>query len=147
MHTNQSTVLRVQSNISGCICSTSLFVACCEALLGRKLQGIVRTPASARERAENVQAVLWELSHNVLHTDLSHISGQGVVSQDPTDVHNLLEILSALLMQDNQHDSIGTLFGAFLFDILALRLLSKATRPNLVHSSPLELSSHNSLSS
>ncbi|KAL3143967.1 Centrosomal protein of 95 kDa [Trebouxia sp. C0010 RCD-2024] len=87
--------------------STSVFVACCEALLGRKLQGIQRRPASAQERAENVQAVLWELSHNVLQTDLSHISGQGVVSQDPVDVHNLLEIFSALLTQETQHASTG----------------------------------------
>lgn len=84
-----------------------MLVACCEALLGRKLQGIQRRPASAQERAENVQAVLWELSHNVLQTDLSHISGQGVVSQDPVDVHNLLEIFSALLTQEPQHEGTG----------------------------------------
>lgn len=54
-----------------------------------------------------MQAVLWELSHNVLQTDLSHISGQGVVSQDPVDVYNLLEIMSALMTQDNQQGSSG----------------------------------------
>ena len=54
-----------------------------------------------------MQAVLWELSHIVLQTDLSHISSQGVVSQDPVDVNNLLEIMSALMTQDNQHGSIG----------------------------------------
>lgn len=59
-----------------------------------------------KERAQNVQAVLWELSQ-VLQTDLSHISSQGVVSQDPVDVYNLLEIMSALLTKDNQHSSLG----------------------------------------
>lgn len=88
------------------LCSTSLFVACCEALLGRKLQDVRRTPTTAKERAENVQAVLWELSH-VLQTDLSHISSQGVVSQDPVDVYNLLEIMSALLTKDDPHLRLG----------------------------------------
>ncbi|DBA77644.1 TPA: hypothetical protein ACH3X1_009441 [Trebouxia sp. C0004] len=82
--------------------STSLFVACCEALLGRKLEGIKRCPASAHERADNIQTVIWELSHTVLRTDLSHISSKGVVSGDPVDVHNLLEIVSALLATDDQ---------------------------------------------
>ncbi|KAL0037270.1 hypothetical protein WJX79_009337 [Trebouxia sp. C0005] len=82
--------------------STPLFVACCEALLGRKLQGIKRCPASAQERADNVQTVIWELSHTVLQTDLSHISSKGVVTGDPVDIHNLLEILSALLATDDQ---------------------------------------------
>ena len=91
------------------LCSTSLFVACCEALLGRKLQGVRRKPTTAEERTDNVQAVLWELSHNVLQTDLSHISSQGVVSQDPVDVYNLLEIMSALMTQDNQPVRIGDL--------------------------------------
>ena len=62
---------------------------------------------SAQERVENVQAVLSELSHGVLQTDLSHISSHGVVSGDPVDVHNLLEIISALLTQDSQHESAG----------------------------------------
>ena len=62
------------------LCSTSLFVACCEALLGKKLHGVRRRPTSAQERADNIQVVLWELSHGVLQTDLSHISGHGVVS-------------------------------------------------------------------
>ena len=84
-----------------------MFVACCEALLGRKLEGVKRRPSTVQERAENMQAVLWELSHNVLQTDLSHISSQGVVSQDPIDVYNLLEIMSALMTQDNQHGTKG----------------------------------------
>ncbi|KAL0048849.1 hypothetical protein WJX82_000902 [Trebouxia sp. C0006] len=82
--------------------STSLCVACCEALIGRKLPGIKRCPASAHERADNIQTVIWELSHTVLQTDLSHISSKGVVAGDPVDIHNLLEILSALLSTDDQ---------------------------------------------
>jgi len=82
-------------------------VACCEALLGRKLQGITRCPASAHERADNIQTVIWELSHTVLQTDLSHISSKGVVAGDPVDIHNLLEILSALLSTDDQLITTG----------------------------------------
>ena len=53
--------------------------------------------------------MLWELSHAVLETDLSHISSTGVVSGDPVDVHNLLEILSALLVsEDLLGSSAGT---------------------------------------
>lgn len=88
------------------LCSTSLFVACCEALVGRKLQDVRRKSTTAKERAENVQAVLWELCQ-VLQTDLSHISSHGVVSQDPVDVYNLLEIMSALLTKDEQRLSSG----------------------------------------
>jgi len=84
-------------------------VACCEALLGRKLQGIKRCPASAHERADNIQTVIWELSHTVLQTDLSHISSKGVVAGDPVDVHNLLEILSALLATDDQLITTGNI--------------------------------------
>ena len=111
---------------SACTCSTSVFVACCEALLGRKLQGVQRRPASAQERAENVQAVLWELSHNVLQTDLSHISGHGVVSQDPVDVHNLLEILSALLPEETQHESTGEPLLHFWLPFVGLHPLAQA---------------------
>ncbi len=82
-------------------------MACCEALLGRKLQGIKRCPASAHERADNIQTVIWELSHTVLQTDLSHISSRGVVAGDPVDVHNLLDILSALLSTDDQLITTG----------------------------------------
>ncbi len=82
-------------------------MACCEALLGRKLQGITRCPASAHERADNIQTVIWELSHTVLQTDLSHISSKGVVAGDPVDIHNLLEILSALLSTDDQLITTG----------------------------------------
>lgn len=89
------------------VCSTSLFVACCEALLGEKLQGIIRCPASAHERADNIQIILRELAHTVLQTDLSHISSMGVVSGDPVDVRNLLEILSALLSTDDQSRLTG----------------------------------------
>ena len=122
------------SDESASICSTSLFVACCEAVLGRRLQGIHRRPASAHERAQNVQAVLWELSHNVLHTDLSHISGQGVVSQDPVDVQNLLEIVSALLTQDNQLETTGEPLSLSSLSFLAcgLHQLAQATIPSLV---------------
>lgn len=129
---------------SACICSTSVFVACCEALLGRKLQGIQRRPASAQERAENVQAVLWELSHNVLQTDLSHISGQGVVSQDPVDVHNLLEIFSALLTQETQHASTGEplLHFSLVFLACGLHLLAHARHAKSGTSSSLACLTH-----
>lgn len=82
-------------------------MACCEALIGRKLPGIKRCPASAHERADNIQTVIWELSHTVLQTDLSHISSKGVVAGDPVDIHNLLEILSALLSTDDQLITTG----------------------------------------
>ncbi len=43
----------------------------------------------------------------MLQTDLSHISSKGVVAGDPVDVHNLLEILSALLSTDDQLITTG----------------------------------------
>ena len=99
-------------------------MACCEALLGRKLQGIKRCPASAHERADNVQTVIWELSHTVLQTDLSHISSKGVVAGDPVDVHSLLEILSALLATDDQLITTGnTIFSVILHSSRLLNLI------------------------
>ena len=90
-------------------------MACCEALIGRKLQGIKRCPGSAHERADNIQTVIWELSHTVLQTDLSHISSKGVIAGDSVDVHHLLEILSALLATDDQLISTGnTMFSVIL---------------------------------
>ena len=100
-------------------------MACCETLLGRKLQGIKRCPASAQERADNVQTVIWELSHTVLQTDLSHISSKGVVTGDPVDIHNLLEILSALLATDDQLITTGNpMFSVILHSSKLLNLIS-----------------------
>ena len=82
-------------------------MACCEALLGRKVQGIKRNPGTAAERADNIEAVLYELTANILQTDLSHISGSRVVAGDPVDVHSLLEILAALLTGDADCQSTG----------------------------------------
>lgn len=103
-------------------------MACCEALLGRKLQGIKRCPASAHERADNIQTVIWELSHTVLQTDLSHISSKGVVAGDPVDIHNLLEILSALLATDDQLITTGNpMLSVILHSSKVLHLISFQT--------------------
>ena len=84
-------------------------MACCETLLGRKVQGVKRNPGTEEERADNIEAVLHELTDNILQTDLSHISGRRVVSGDPVDVHSLLEILAALLTGDADYQTTGRL--------------------------------------
>lgn len=97
------------SDVRDCLCSTSLFIACCETLLGRKISGISRNPGTQAERAENVQAVLHELSDNILQTDLNHISGSRIVAGDAVDIHSLLEILAALLTGDAEYQNTGML--------------------------------------
>ena len=76
--------------------STSLFVAACEALLGRKLGGIERRPTTPEQRAMNIDAVILELQDNVIKTSLSHISGTAVVAGELRPIRDLLELLKLL---------------------------------------------------
>jgi len=78
------------------ICSqTSVFVAACEAVMGRHLQGINRRPGSDADRAANINEVIWQVAH-LLKTDLNHISGQRIALGDMHDIFNLVEIMAAL---------------------------------------------------
>jgi len=76
--------------------STSLFVAACEALLGRKLGGIERRPTTPEQRAMNIDAVIVELQDNVIKTSLTHISGTAVVAGELRPIRDLLELLKLL---------------------------------------------------
>eukprot|EP00891_Asterochloris_glomerata_P008315 jgi/Astpho2/8315/Aster-x1511 len=87
--------------------STSVLVACTEALLGQKLDGIIRRPITAADRASNIEVIVETLASQVLHTELTHISGQRVVQGDLTDISNLVEILAALTFVATPLDAAG----------------------------------------
>ena len=58
---------------------------------------IIRQPESKEDEIHNCQSVIDALSMDVLHTSLSHITGESIHSGELTSVGNLLEVFSGLL--------------------------------------------------
>ncbi|KAK3234444.1 hypothetical protein CYMTET_55301 [Cymbomonas tetramitiformis] len=87
--------VRSLKDIEAVCSSTSIFVATCEALIGHRLEGVIRRPENNAQRAKNCDLVVAQLSSR-LGTDLSHISGENVVAGNLGDIRDLVEILSTL---------------------------------------------------
>lgn len=68
-----------------------------EGLCGESLPDVIRNPKSKEDEIHNCQSVIDCLAMDVLHTSLSHISGQDVAMGDKTAIGNLLEVFSGLL--------------------------------------------------
>ncbi|XP_038047602.1 centrosomal protein of 95 kDa-like [Patiria miniata] len=73
-------------------CTSSVFVALCEGILGDPLKGVSYVPVTKEDEIRNVQLVVDHLADKVLHCDLSHISGRAVVEGDRVAIQYLLEI-------------------------------------------------------
>ncbi|XP_033630003.1 centrosomal protein of 95 kDa-like isoform X1 [Asterias rubens] len=78
-------------------CTSSIFVALCEGILGDPLQGISYVPITKEDEIHNVQLVVDHLGDKVLHCDLSHIDGRAVVEGDRVAMQYLLEILLGVM--------------------------------------------------
>ncbi|KAJ3004184.1 Centrosomal protein of 95 kDa [Thoreauomyces humboldtii] len=80
------------SSFSDCV--PSLWVALFEGLFHMRISDVIRgTPSKTRRaRVHNVQCVVDELANTLLHTDLNHISSEGLVSGDARSIRYLIEI-------------------------------------------------------
>ncbi|XP_033100569.1 centrosomal protein of 95 kDa-like [Anneissia japonica] len=77
-------------------CTSNMFVALYEGILGEKHPHIVSV-RNKQDEVTNVQVVIDSLAQDVLHADLSHISGQAIVEGDHVTIRYLLEIFTGLL--------------------------------------------------
>ncbi|XP_022092702.1 centrosomal protein of 95 kDa-like isoform X2 [Acanthaster planci] len=78
-------------------CTSSVFVALCEGILGDPLKGVSYVPVTKEDEIHNVQLVVDHLADKVLHCDLSHISGRAVVEGNRVAIQYLLEILLGVM--------------------------------------------------
>jgi hypothetical protein len=77
--------------------SSVVIVELCEKILGQTLQGIIWNASGGSDEAWNIQVVIDTLATDILHTDLSHITGENIVAKDRASLKNLIEILSGLM--------------------------------------------------
>ena len=61
------------------------------------IPGVIRRPVTREDEIYNVQCVVDSLAADVLHCDLSHITGGAVVDGDVVTIQYLLEILDGLV--------------------------------------------------
>jgi hypothetical protein len=59
--------------------------------------GIIWNASGGSDEAWNIQVVIDTLATDILHTDLSHITGENIVAKDRASLKNLIEILSGLM--------------------------------------------------
>ncbi|XP_072168335.1 uncharacterized protein [Diadema setosum] len=110
-------------------CSASTFISLYEGILGERLKGVVSNPVAREDDIHNVQCMVDSLASDVLHCDLSHITGQAVVNGDAITIRYLLEILEGLveyvMEQINSETSTETDDFRPLHEEQASRLLSQ----------------------
>lgn len=76
--------------------ASSMFVAVYESLFHVRLDGIIRSPQTKDEYAENAQRVIDGLSQQI-HLNLQHITGKGIVGGDIRALSNLVHIFVRLV--------------------------------------------------
>ncbi|TRY82959.1 hypothetical protein DNTS_009627 [Danionella cerebrum] len=77
-------------------CDATLFVTLYEAILGEKVPDFV--PAESQEDdIHNMQSVIDSLALDFLQINLSHITGENIVSGEEESIRNLLEIFEGLV--------------------------------------------------
>ncbi|XP_037073898.1 centrosomal protein of 95 kDa-like [Pollicipes pollicipes] len=89
---------------------SNLFTSLLQVLYHRVPEGIIETPTNTEEEVANVQAIINHLALDLIHIDLSHISGADVIAGDPRAIYNLLEIFCGLhkyLSSTSIENSIG----------------------------------------
>jgi len=67
------------------------------AVMGELPKDIYTESRTIKAQSHNIQCVVDVLANEYLHTNLSHISGDKVVSVDEISIYNLLEILDGML--------------------------------------------------
>ncbi|XP_078692105.1 centrosomal protein of 95 kDa-like [Branchiostoma floridae x Branchiostoma belcheri] len=77
-------------------CDGHLLVSLYEGILGDKPPDCIVDPLTKEDHIHNVQSVIDSLALDYLHVNLSHITGEGVVSGDTESIRNLLEIFEGL---------------------------------------------------
>ncbi|XP_013381104.1 uncharacterized protein LOC106152154 [Lingula anatina] len=77
--------------------NANVFVTLYEGMMGDRLPDIIRNPMSIEDEIHNCQCVVDSISLDILHTSLSHITGQSIVHGDPGSIMNLVEVFSGLL--------------------------------------------------
>ncbi|XP_064644332.1 centrosomal protein of 95 kDa-like [Lineus longissimus] len=77
--------------------NSAVLVILYEGLCGEDLPDIIRKPKSKEDQIHNCQSVINALSLDVLHTSLSHISGEEVANGDRMAIASLLEIFTSLM--------------------------------------------------
>ncbi|XP_043208837.1 centrosomal protein of 95 kDa-like isoform X3 [Amphibalanus amphitrite] len=75
---------------------SNLFTSLLQVLYHRLPEGIIDDPASTEDEIANVQAIINHLALDLIHIDLSHISGTEVIAGEPRAIYNLLEIFCGL---------------------------------------------------
>ncbi|XP_035695703.1 centrosomal protein of 95 kDa-like [Branchiostoma floridae] len=89
-------------------CDGHLLVSLYEGILGDKPPDCIVDPLTKEDHIHNVQSVIDSLALDYLHVNLSHITGEGVVSGDSESIRNLLEIFEGLfeyLAEEIESDS------------------------------------------
>ncbi|XP_041473055.1 centrosomal protein of 95 kDa-like isoform X1 [Lytechinus variegatus] len=103
-------------------CEPSSFVTLYEGILGDRLKDIIQSPVTREDEIHNVQCVIDSLSRDVLHCDLSHITGQAIVDCDIVSIQYLLEILEGLV--DYVMEQIGSETSSEIDDFQPLQEVS-----------------------
>ena len=73
-----------------------MFVLVFENVLHCKLQEKIDPPHSREDNIHNLQSLIDSLAIDILNIDLSHITGEAVVSGDRQALCNLLEIFAGV---------------------------------------------------
>ncbi|XP_064595710.1 centrosomal protein of 95 kDa-like isoform X2 [Liolophura sinensis] len=90
--------LHISNHISSLNDLTSVvFALIYEGLCGERIPDLIQKPRSHQEEVHNCQLVIDALSMDVLHTSLSHITGEDLAAGDQIAVSNMLEIFSGLM--------------------------------------------------
>lgn len=90
-----------------------------------ELSGVIQSPVTREDEIHNVQCVIESLSRDVLHCDLSHITGQAIVDRDVVSVQYLLEILEGLVdyvMEQIGSETSSEVDGKRIFCFVAISL-------------------------
>ncbi|XP_072042871.1 uncharacterized protein [Amphiura filiformis] len=78
-------------------CTGAVLVALYEGILGARLRGSIANPITREDEIHNMQLVIDSLQHDVLRSDLSHITGEAIVDGNLVIIRYLIEILAGLL--------------------------------------------------
>jgi len=87
---------KISSVAELCRVASSMFVAVYESLFHVRLEGIIRSPQTKDEYAENAQIVIDGLSQQI-NLNLQHITGKGIVGGDIRALSNLVHIFVRLV--------------------------------------------------
>ncbi|XP_071965178.1 uncharacterized protein [Antedon mediterranea] len=77
-------------------CTSQMFVTLYEGILGEKHPHIVSV-RNKQDELTNIQITIDTLARDVLHADLSHISGEAIIDRDHVTIRYLLEIFIGLM--------------------------------------------------